>query len=137
MTLQIIDRAAIRSISNEALEALKEVGEKHGVVFSKSNSVYSNGNSGKIAFELVIGDANETPEELARRLLEDEIKDGTTNFTLDDLGTIFKQSPRGRKHYKFIGLDTKGQAVAIDLKEGTPTTFKRSLTPSVMASLKV
>jgi hypothetical protein len=137
MTLEIIDKAAIRNISNEALEALKEVGEKHGVVFSKSNSVYSNGNSGKIAFELVIGDANETPEELARRLLEDEIKNGTTNFTLDDIGTIFKQSPNGRKRYKFIGLDVNGKVVAIDLKEGTTTTFVRGFTPSVMASLKV
>jgi hypothetical protein len=120
----IIDKKTLTAIKDDMLAALREVEEKHGISFSYRGGQYSNLDSGSIKFDVVVADPDATPEDIAREQLEKRIEMGATSFKIEDIGTIFKLSPRGRKNFEFIGLGVDGSPMARDISLSKVVQFR-------------
>lgn len=136
MSLTIITSAKLDEIQNDVMSAIADVEEKHGLKISIGRGTYSNGHTGDFKLQLLSVDPSESLEDRLRRNLVSAIEKHRTSFKLDDIGTVFKRSPRGRNRYTFMGLDETLKPVAKELGKDDLVTFSLMLDRELMMKFK-
>lgn len=136
METTTITSSKLTEIQQDVLASLADVEQKHGIKISIGRGTYSNSSEGDFKLKLLAINPDETDEDRYRNNLERAIKMGVTSFTLEDIGTVFKKSPRGRNRYTFLGLDTNFKPVAQERGKVDISIFTGSLTRDLMLHLK-
>lgn len=96
-----IDRATLRLISAEAEKALQAVAEKFGVTITPGRSVYSNGDTGALKFDMVIRKETTDGRVLDIRAVDFQRYAAEFGFEASDLDREFKSNG---KTYRIVGL---------------------------------
>ncbi|APD92086.1 hypothetical protein BM525_19585 (plasmid) [Alteromonas mediterranea] len=136
MSLTIITSAKLTEIQNDVMSAIADVEAKHGLKISIGRGTYSDSHTGDFKLKLLSIDPSESDSDRLRKNLERAIERHHTSFKLDDIGTVFKRSPRGRNRYTFMGLDETFKPVAKEHGKDDLITFSPMLDRELMMKFK-